>query len=472
VQTNSGEGKVYYEKCLRKLPGDLPSSLALDPSGDMVVMGVQTSIDTALPFKLSVGGGRAAYYTCEDVGKMLKDDFSNGRLFCREHGLGLKTCPQTCGSDRMHLSPQNRPTNSGTKSPLSPYAHRGLWDTCLTKGYDVLTKTKDLVGTDTLALANFENCDDCRHFGDDATYCLVKVRQAGGACAARSCLQFDKAVQQTCLTVADFDETLPNRCGACKHFESSDLQRYCLFVSDHDCTEDDCDEMNEAPFSGSSDRRLESKILPEIMPKGQPRDMNKHEDKDTPHHMCRQRIWDTKKIMPEKSITAHSCKAAKDLAGGVDSLEGSRIGRLEPVISTGANMCGSLSAAEKIFFIDLDPWFTLKIKQQHDPSFDTMRSLRWGGACPGEVAVNEASCLDDGDGDWLTWNNDQWATQRVFYITNEYAQPQMEKSILDRTTQFERAKGGRAFNVEWTVSEDSSAGDGVGYGTGTGSGFF
>jgi len=406
--------------------------------------------------------------------------------------------PKSCY--RMSLAAPPTAPAGVSEPPLvgRPYAHQGLWDTCLTKGYDVFTKTKDRYG-DTLALADFGSCNDCKQFGEDANYCLARVRQAGGECDPFSCLEFEVSVQQTCLTVADFDEKRQNKCRTCQHFRTDDLKRYCLFVSDHDCTEDDCEEMGGAPA-----RRLYDIISSaQIIPKGPPRnfaaaaanaaadaakvaleeaeasgdlaaiakaqealaDAKAHKQagkfgkptnikKDTPYHMCRQRIWDTEMIVPQKSITAHSCSGALDLTLGIGfegrtKKRGSMVGELSRLPgANGPNYCGAISAGESIFFIDVDPWFTIRIKKQNynkgGAKRDTMHSLRWGGACPGENAANADSCHDDSDNEQLTWNNDQWATQRVFFIIDGY---DTDDKVLKRKPGYRSPE----FEIAWSI---------------------
>jgi len=192
-------------------------------------------------------------------------------------------------------------------------------------------------------------------------------------------------------------------------------------------------------------------------------------------------------LAPQKTVTAHSCSVALDLTRGRDLMFGTEIGEIGRLVgANGPNMCGGISAGGSIYFIDVDPWFTIKVMQDHNAYFDSMHSLRWGGACPGEHAANEGGCLDDGDTDGLTWNNDQWATQRVFFIIDEYDQQYHSTSEQQQTKlAFEGSKRNGEFEMKvkapkgsegefeilWEVFEDISSGDGSGYGTGTGTGF-
>jgi len=127
------------------------------------------------------------------------------------------------------------------------YTHSDLWDTCLTKGFDVHRKDHG----NHIARSDFSSCNWCQKFHTakqaSDVYCLAKVRQFGGDCSVKSCSRFREEAQDTCLTVADFGSSLPNRCDECHLFKDEDTQRYCLFVSDHDCDKEACNKMIDAP---------------------------------------------------------------------------------------------------------------------------------------------------------------------------------------------------------------------------------
>jgi len=369
---------------------------------------------------------------------------------------------------------------------LDRHPHRGLWDTCLTKGFDVWNKrarTKSEAidprrsdSNERLAegsnvretqgyIADFTDCVGCKLFGDDATYCLVKVREAAGACAAASCLEFDTDVQRTCLTVADFDGLKPNACSACKDFTTPELQRYCLFVSDHDCTEADCELMpgkedfEEKEESRKVDRRKipksdfephdyrrlhggahsveedEDDVL--VVRKSSSHDFTVNEPSwwlasplgDQPYHMCRQRIWDTSIIIPQEVATPNTCEVSIDLSKITSPTEP---GETNQATVPGHSVCGRTQSGQDIFFHDVGPGATIRIANIADKSlarqsFDSLHALRWGGDCPGDNSYSYDvgdGCMDDSQTEDMVWTNTvstkEHQVQRAYFTIEHY----------------------------------------------------
>lgn len=343
--------------------------------------------------------------------------------------------------------------------------HDEVWETCITKGYDVWIKAGG-----TGLESDFTDCAACQNFGldgrdgDASIFCLSKVRLTGGDCSPFDCLGFDsEEAQATCLSVADYGDSLPNECAACHQFVTPQLQRYCLFVSDHDCTDFDCEPMADTyAQSLVTNRRLNSEFggsygsyvnyhgngmgkasyaSPEAdwMAKFKPHvteggisiyaraaklaekngddlpDRVEGDTKDSPYMMCRQRIWDTNILVPQEIVTPHSCSLAVDLSAASSPIVG-----VTKKLPMGTNMCGHYNGAEDIYFIDLAPGETLEIAQVAN-DYDSMHSLRFGGDCPGEHKAGELSwCVDDPDTDGLSWTNDQLETTRAYFSINSY----------------------------------------------------
>merc|ERR1740130_272366 len=326
------------------------------------------------------------------------------------------------------------------------YAHQSVWDTCITKGYDVLSKQsvrlpqhRDAIVHASMEHPNnqadvemklqsdFSHCLGCLDYGDDATYCLVKVRGAGGKCPAEVCSGFDTDVQQTCLTVADFDTETPNACSACQNFATLDSQRYCLFVSDHDCTVKDCESLAgndvDRPLPQNSKNKVKRRLHDLPCPEGEeeatkPKKVAKgpkptiipaaYADtqllrpetpfKDTVYHMCRQRIWDASLIIPQAIATQDSCSDAIDLAQQKSPLSHSLIAS-HNVGGRTSSSCGGSEAGQNIYFVDLAPGASVEIWMTWN-NYESVHGLRWGGECPGSFSstVNDDSARSDGYG--------------------------------------------------------------------------
>jgi len=421
---------------------------------------------------------------------------------------------------------------------VSDHVHDMLWETCLTKSYDVWRKSGG-----TSLESDFTNCAACQDFNtpdgrDTSVFCLSKVRLTGGDCSIFDCLGFDtEEAQAACLSVADIGDTIPNECAACGMFSTPQLQRYCLFVSDHDCTEFDCDQMVDAPgkyisasarlaarrldgtLTGESDRvwtrnvgkscqgyaggdgatrtleesktacisnsaclgimcptgqttscTLRAKLdyldyssedcytwEPDYFGNGMGKASYANEDahwrvksqphvpetsgismyvqasrlaeaagdgpparvegdtKDSPYIMCRQRVWDTDVLVPQKVVTPHSCSLAVDLSTATSPIVGSTDKHPQ-----GFNLCGHSNGAEDVYFIDVEPQWSLEIAIT-ESTYDSMHSLRWGGDCPGENSGDALSwCVDDPDPKVSSFSNGSSETVRVYFTVNSY----------------------------------------------------
>jgi len=113
--------------------------------------------------------------------------------------------------------------------------------------------------------------------------------------ALESCAEFASDYQSACLSVADVGHTMKNKCGDCASFDSPTMQRYCLFVSDYDCTVPICDKMSkvgkdpEELAEEKTNFRLSDAALELLAPTNSAFELI---SETSPYAMCRKRMWD------------------------------------------------------------------------------------------------------------------------------------------------------------------------------------
>lgn len=170
----------------------------------------------------------------------------------------------------------------------------GYGAVCEGEGNCDVSKVTANYGFRVAPFSNFLDAHACKEYGSSSltAYCLRAVQLLGGDVALESCAEFAPEYQSACLSVADVGQTMKNKCGDCARFTNPTLQRYCLFVSDYDCTVEICDEMSmvgkdpDEPREEMSHFRLSSA-------KSQDRDSTFDLISETsPYVMCRKRMWD------------------------------------------------------------------------------------------------------------------------------------------------------------------------------------
>lgn len=139
-------------------------------------------------------------------------------------------------------------------------------------------------------------------------------------------------------------------------------------------------------------------------------------------------------ILPPSCQVAQptSCALATDVAGEISPLASSLAGQPDS-FECGA---GTGTEREKVFFMDVQSGFVFWARLRW-ANFDTLKTLRWGGDCPGD---NFVACRDHPNvGDRYLWVNDEPTPERVFFVVDS-----------DTT--------GTEFTFEWELREHTTNG--------------
>jgi PKD repeat protein len=76
------------------------------------------------------------------------------------------------------------------------------------------------------------------------------------------------------------------------------------------------------------------------------------------------------------------------------------------------SFCSMGSSPDRIFFIDVPNGYTIEIWQSLN-NFNSIHTMRYGGACPGNT---EIACIDDDDYTPISWENLTGSTERVWFV--------------------------------------------------------